>query len=392
MTRIFSANVPLETNLSYAQTMRRVIQRLPEFEWIYGSYGYNGPIIRHNGYTMVPFVIGQNGLPENLEQIIQNTKPDAFFIHEDVQRCEWFKVPRNIPLIYWMPWDNEDPSFTRAAELIRSTDMVISVAKYAQQFMQQFGIPCTQVYNPVDTNVFRPDEKAGKEFKEKIGIPADHKIITWVGRPGWRKRFFHLLDIIEGVRKKMDNVHLLLHMDVNDPSLGFLPQEIFYGRGMLKDKAVIWPDDLKFDVGLPEPVLNAVYNATDVYITPHGGEGMGLPIVEAMSAGKPFIATDYTTTQEFANYPVRGKDMIGNRGIGIRPGMFFRDRGIMRPYVNIPEFIDQTVMLLQKPELCNTMGKEGRLFVMKECDCGVVASKLRNIFNKVTNVNMMGVK
>ncbi len=392
MTRIFTANVPLESNLSYAQTMRRVIQRIPQYEWIYGTYGYNGPITKINNYVIAPFNLGPNGLPESFDQILQRTRPDMIFIHEDVQRCEWFKVPRNIPLVYWLPWDNEDTRFLRAIDNIKSADIVISVAKYAQKFLEDNKISNIQIYNPVDTDVYKPDQKAGDDFKERIGIPKDHKIITWVGRPGWRKRFFHLVDIIEGVRKKMENVHLLLFTDVKDPTLGFLPQELFYGRGLLKNKAIIWPEDLHYDVGLPENILNAVYNATDVYIAPHGGEGMGLPIVEAMSACKPFVATDYTTTQEFANYPERGKDMIGTRGIGVRPGMFFEDKGVYRPYVDIQEFINQTVMLLNNPELCVSMGKEGRLFAAKECDCNVIAAKLRKVFDDTCIINTIGVK
>lgn len=392
MTRIFTANVPLDSNLSYAQTMRRVISRLQEYEWIYGTYGYNGPIIRANLSLVAPFSLGPTGMPENFAPLLQEVRPNLFFIHEDIQRCPWFKLDRSIPLIYWMPWDNEDPNWEMSREIVRSADVVIAVAKFAQAYMQQLHIPCLQVYNPVDTSIYKPNKKAGDDLKERLGIPKDDKVITWVGRPGWRKRFFHLIDIIEGVRKKMDNVHLLLFTDIKDPSLGFLPQELLYGRGLLKNKAVVWPDDLRFDVGLPEQVLNAVYNATDVYIAPHGGEGMGLPIAEAMATEKPFIATDYSTTQEFANYPERGKNMVGTRGIGIKPGMFFLDKGIMRPYVDIQEFIDQTIMLLKNPDLCASMGKEGRKFVTEECDCDVVAQKLKNIIEMTTTTHTIGVK
>lgn len=40
-------------------------------------------------------------------------------------------------------------------------------------------------------------------------------------------------------------------------------------------------------------------NACDIYLSLHRGEGFGLGIVEAMSLGKPVIATDYSSTTEF---------------------------------------------------------------------------------------------
>lgn len=40
-------------------------------------------------------------------------------------------------------------------------------------------------------------------------------------------------------------------------------------------------------------------NACDIYLSLHRGEGFGLGIAEAMSLGKPVIATDYSSTTEF---------------------------------------------------------------------------------------------
>ena len=50
--------------------------------------------------------------------------------------------------------------------------------------------------------------------------------------------------------------------------------------------------------GIPSSKLNEIYNIFDVLALPTAGEGFGLPLLEAMSAGTPVIATDCTACTE----------------------------------------------------------------------------------------------
>jgi glycosyltransferase involved in cell wall biosynthesis len=246
--------------------------------------------------------------------------------------------------------------------------------------LQNNGYKADQVYNPIDTEAYHPDPEARKHILEMFHIPEDHKIITWVGRPGWRKRFIHIIEIAARIITKNPKVHLFLHTDMNDPSLGFNPRELLYARGLTKENAVLFPQGINYDHGYPVEFMNQIYNATDVYISP-AEEGMGLPQCEAMSCGKPFVATDTTTCQELAGYEGRGT-IIGKRGIGINRGNTFIDKGILRPYANLEDFVKQTEWLLENPSECKKMGEAGRLFVQKEVDKRVVGTKLMNIFEK----------
>src|SRR5206468_76075 len=57
--------------------------------------------------------------------------------------------------------------------------------------------------------------------------------------------------------------------------------------------------------------VNSLMNVADCYVSLHRSEGFGLTIVEAMSLGKPVIATGYSGNMDFMtpanSYPVKYK-------------------------------------------------------------------------------------
>lgn len=50
---------------------------------------------------------------------------------------------------------------------------------------------------------------------------------------------------------------------------------------------------------IPQADMSGLFNACDVYISLHRGEGFGIGMAEAMSFSKPVIATDYSANTEF---------------------------------------------------------------------------------------------
>ena len=50
---------------------------------------------------------------------------------------------------------------------------------------------------------------------------------------------------------------------------------------------------------LPQADMSGLFNACDTYISLHRGEGFGIGMAEAMSFGKPVIATNYSANSEF---------------------------------------------------------------------------------------------
>jgi glycosyltransferase involved in cell wall biosynthesis len=59
------------------------------------------------------------------------------------------------------------------------------------------------------------------------------------------------------------------------------------------------PGVLLIDDALPPRAMSALFEAADVYASPHRSEGFGLTIAEAMAAGKTVVATDYGGSRDF---------------------------------------------------------------------------------------------
>ena len=400
---IFTANVKLYSNLSYGIMARRIFSALKNMPrivdekvvndpitWYYGEYGQNySTVIPTELAQLLPFNMTE---PSNvINSYIKKYNIDMVMMHDDLQRCKWFKNVSGAPVLYWVPWDNEDARMTPDRNALEDADEIAVVGKFAKKLMNDWGYQVNQIYDPIETDVYKPDPEARKQFRDKIGIPDDHYIMTFIGRPGWRKRPYHTIRVAAEVIKRNPKVHFLMHTDLNEPSWGGInPKEIFYANGLLDGNKLITSSKLKFDLGFPTNFMNQIYNATDVYFSPHGGEGMGLPLAEAMSAEVPIVATDYTTTPEFCGYE-RGGDLIGKRGCGVKIGnvegkeMYFSDRGVMRPYADLDHMVEQILYLLENDSVRKKMGKAGREYAIENIDKSVVANKLGRLIHRMTD-------
>jgi glycosyltransferase involved in cell wall biosynthesis len=74
------------------------------------------------------------------------------------------------------------------------------------------------------------------------------------------------------------------------------------------EQAVASVSGILIDGYLDRSELDGLFNACDVYVSLHRSEGFGMTIAEAMSLGKPVIATDYAGNTDYMNvsnsYPV----------------------------------------------------------------------------------------
>lgn len=103
--------------------------------------------------------------------------------------------------------------------------------------------------------------------------------------------------VIEAFKKafKKDDGQVGLVLKVNN-SYHF-PKEI----AMLKQKISEYENIIIIDNILSRQELNGLINEIDSYVSLHRSEGFGLPIAEAMSLGKPVIATNWSGNIDFMN-------------------------------------------------------------------------------------------
>ena len=245
--RILTYNINVNSNGSYAHTIRQVMENTKPHEWYYGNYNMPVDIVRNNGNCkIVPGNVEQPiHYPVNFMEVVNNEKIDLLWMHDDPQRCFWLNRSP-IPTIYWMPWDNEDWRFTQQLEVMKMADVNVSVAKFPLEFLKQNDIEIEQIYNPIDTEIYKEDQKAREEFRKILNVPDDAKIITYVGNSGWRKRPDHIIEIASRLIKKYSNVYLFLHTEFAWDRVGFNWLEYLHSRDIID--RTLWPKDFNRDI------------------------------------------------------------------------------------------------------------------------------------------------
>ena len=107
-----------------------------------------------------------------------------------------------------------------------------------------------------------------------------------------------------------------------------------------------------------------------------------MPIVEAMSCGLPFIASDICTTREFAG-PNNERGLPSEVDWPKLPnGAPVYDRGVFRSNPNVSAFADKIEQLLADVKRRKKMGQNGIKWVRENCSIAAVADKWRKVFDK----------
>ncbi len=213
------------------------------------------------------------------------------------------------------------------------------------------------LYNCIDTNKFVcSSENKIKEFKDKLKISKDERIILFSGRIDSEKGILQVLESLKYIKTK--NVKLVV---IGSSFYGMNVKTAFEEKisniaEELKDK-VIFTGFLKYDE------MPLAYSICDIAVLPSmWNEPAGLTIIEAMSCEKPVITTNSGGIPEYAN----------------RNSVIFleRDDNISK---NIAENVDY---LLSNNQVMSDMGKAGRKRVVENFDSNLYMNKMINIMKE----------
>jgi len=199
--------------------------------------------------------------------------------------------------IAWMPMAMVDhnPVFERLVVRM-DAPYPVAVSPFGQRAFKHKGIKANYVPLGVDTKVFKPFEVDRKAYADDdtfiVGCVANNVDIH--DRKGLR-----------------DTIRTFAKFNKKHPKSKLW----YHGVPFQEDGAAIDMVRLALDVGLSEKtwmhtdvwsVINGLtpqemaemYNAFDVFLLMTGGEGFGVPLIEAQACNVPVIVTDFTAPQD----------------------------------------------------------------------------------------------
>jgi glycosyltransferase involved in cell wall biosynthesis len=258
------------------------------------GWGYDGwPYDRQE----IPFDIYPSNNPnlnrDTLIRVLEEYQPDILITLGDIWMVDWIVDLPNRSRFKFMPYFPLDgaPLYPPWARFIRNADFPVTFSKFTQKIIQTVlpDVHIDLIYHGVDTRAFHPIDEYQRpaELKNKF-------IVGCVARNQPRKNLPSLIKAFARFCEDKPEAVLYLHTNPDDIGwdiLDLLKRYRVFNRTCISKSASI-------QKALTKNKLNEIYNLFDVMVLPTAGEGFGLPILEAMAAGVPVIATDYTSCVE----------------------------------------------------------------------------------------------
>ena len=169
--------------------------------------------------------------------------------------------------------------FTRA--VLSQVDAVIAPTEKTRMLLLGYGIrqPVYVIPTGIELTRFREPVSAQKcaARRASLGIPAENRVLVYLGRLAREKNVGELLDCRESLGT---DVTLLIVGD--GPARAELVSKAA-ARGLLESKAVVF-------AGMAEPERVPEYYALgDVFVSASASETQGLTYIEALAAGLPAV-------------------------------------------------------------------------------------------------------
>jgi len=197
--------------------------------------------------------------------------------------------------IYWIGHATFEaaPLVPEAAATLGAMDQVVVPSAWCKRVADEH-VPAPGarlVRLGVDPEVFRPlpDRDA---IRERAGL-AGRFVVGCVARSNFRKQIPLLVRALGDLARDHPEAFLYLH---TDPDEDWNLTEVVRRHGLSERTA--FTRGVAGATGVDSTTLNTIYNLFDVMVLPTMGEAFGLPILEAMAAGVPVIATDCSAVPE----------------------------------------------------------------------------------------------
>jgi len=209
------------------------------------------------------------------------------------------------PWAAWVPVDSA-PMLPQNVMALQSARWVIAMSRFGETQLRAAGFNPLYVPHGIETGIFKPIDRAlaRAEFARFTERDVSDKFVVMSvaankDAPS-RKNFAGMIEAFAGFSAEHPDAVFYLHTEPNGIWRGESILTIAQAYGVA-DK-IILPSQYAIVCGLVDSTLmNHLYNAADVFLLLSRGEGFGIPIVEAQSAGCPVIVTDFSASAELGS-------------------------------------------------------------------------------------------
>jgi glycosyltransferase involved in cell wall biosynthesis len=262
-----------------------------------------------DGVTFIPIdsmtvdMMGWAKVPK----VVREHHPDAVSIVADPATVTAWLMQTSLnglPAIVYTPVEGAPMNLRWTQTFInRQPTSVITVTKYGQDILSEYGITAKWAYHGVDDDFQPQNPEQVKMNRDAVGW-EDKFVVMCVAQNVRRKQWPRLFEAIALLKKRHPDIVLYAHtvafnnfwLDGHD-----LPQ--LAAQMGIENHVIFSPKHTEHNASVPllgvgYPGLVDFYNMADVFCMPSQVEGFGLPLAEAMACGLPVITTDYAAAAE----------------------------------------------------------------------------------------------
>jgi len=177
-----------------------------------------------------------------------------------------------------------DPLCITWANLLNQMDKVFFISRFGAEEAKKVGVDAEHIDIGIDTVGWRlRTEEEYRKVRESLGYDTNDFVILTVADNQERKNLGAGLQAAALLKEKGVSVKYVF-VTREHSQVGWKLYDLAYELGLSSDVRV-------FQSGMPFADLYAIYCAVDAFMLPSKGEGLGLPVMEAMSVGVPVVAT-----------------------------------------------------------------------------------------------------
>jgi glycosyltransferase involved in cell wall biosynthesis len=162
---------------------------------------------------------------------------------------------------------------------IDDVDAFIAVSQsILNEWQTRHGVKPILIPNGIDTSRFNPAVD-GTTIRNRLGLDSKFVVLS-IGRLSQQKGLKYLIHAISKLKKEIPNLALLI---------GGRGEQESYLKKLTKELRL--ENIVRFLGFVPSPMLPEMYAACDVFVLPSVFETFGLTLLEALSVGKPIVAS-----------------------------------------------------------------------------------------------------